>query len=291
MSSETVNLTDKQRIQMAQGLAALWALAFEYRLALERLQSFNREMNVYLSLTDLPEWFDFQAVVAYFEPQLVKANVFLQAVDVVIERNDSHELELMSYGQKLAQEMTSESVETLHAKFQKFAETTRELMEKSQAARVLAQIEFENSRLHVQNVTRAGYIENGDGTVTDTNTKLMWMQCAEGQEGPKCEGQVQEYMWDLAMSLPKQLNQRGGFAGYVDWRLPTAQELHSLVRLDERPTICAEAFPNTPVDIFWSSTVVDAGRNEVWNVYFGSGSMGSNNGDNSYAVRLVRTIV
>ena len=121
------------------------------------------------------------------------------------------------------------------------------------------------------------------------STKLMWMQCTEGQTGPHCEGQVQEYMWDMAMSLPVQLNQRGGFAGYTDWRLPTAQELHSLVRLDERPTICSEAFPNTPVDMFWSSTPVHEGSKEVWNVYFGSGSMGSNEGGNAYAVRLVRT--
>ena len=91
------------------------------------------------------------------------------------------------------------------------------------------------------------------------------------------------------MSLPVQLNQRGGFAGYTNWRLPTAQELHSLVRMDERPTICSEAFPNTPVDMFWSSTPVEVGDKEVWNVYFGSGSMGSNDRDNSYAVRLVRT--
>lgn len=289
MSVETVSLTDEQRIEMAQGLAALWALAFKHRLTLERLLSFNREINTYLTLADCPEWFDFQAVVAYFEPPLVKAGQFLQTLDGVVERNDNNEAELMSYGQKLAHEMTSESVERFQAKFDKLAETTRELVEKAQAARVLAQIEFENSRLHVQNVTRAGYIENGDGTVTDTKTKLMWMQCAEGQSGPRCEGRAQEYMWDMAMSLPVQLNQRGGFAGYTDWRLPTAQELHSLVRLDERPTICSEAFPNAPLDMFWSSTVVDAGRKEVWNVYFGSGSMGSNQGDNVYAVRLVRT--
>lgn len=289
MSSETASLTDEQRIEMAQGLAALWALAFKHRLTLERLMSFNREINAYLTLTDCPEWFDFQAVVVYFEPPLVKAGLFLQALDVVVERNDNNEAELMTYGQKLAQEMNSESVERFHAKFDTFAESTRELVEKARAARMLAQIEFENSRLHVRNVTRAGYIENGDGTVTDTKTNLMWMQCAKGQEGPRCEGQAQDYMWDSAMSLPIQLNQRGGFAGYTDWRLPTVQELHSLVRLDERPTICSEAFPNTPVDIFWSSTVVDAGRKEVWNVYFGSGSMGSNEGDNAYAVRLVRT--
>ena len=77
MSLETASLTDEQRIEMAQGLAALWALAFKYRMALERLLSFNREINPYLTLTDCPEWFDFQEAVAYFEPPLQATVLFL----------------------------------------------------------------------------------------------------------------------------------------------------------------------------------------------------------------------
>jgi hypothetical protein len=288
MSLAKARLTDEQRMEMARGLEALWALAFTHRQTLERLLSFNREMNAYLTLTDCPEWFDFQAVVAYFEPQLVKADLYLQALDAVIARNDINEAELLLYGEKLAHEVNSESVEFLHAKFRQFADTTRALVEKTQAARVLTQIESENRHQHGVNVTQAGYIENGDGTVTDIKTRLMWMQCAEGQAGPQCEGQLQQYMWDMAMALPAQRNQRGGFAGHTDWRLPTAQELHSLVRLDERPTLCSGAFPNAPAVIFWSSTPVAFGAKEVWNVYFGSGSMGRNEAGNSYAVRLVR---
>ena len=98
----------------------------------------------------------------------------------MITRNDNLEADLVTYGQQLAHEMTSDMVTSMHAKFQKFAETTRELVKKAQAARVLAQIEFENTRLHGENVTKAGYAENGDGAVTDTKTRLMWKQCAEG---------------------------------------------------------------------------------------------------------------
>ena len=136
MSLETASLTDEQRIEMTQGLAALWALAFKYRMALERLLSFNRKINPYLTLTDCPEWFDFQEVVAYFEPPLQATVLFLQELDGVITRNDNLEADLVTYGQQLAHEMTSDMVTSMHAKFQKFAETTRELVGKAQAARV-----------------------------------------------------------------------------------------------------------------------------------------------------------
>ena len=146
-------------------------------------------------------------------------------------------------------------------------------------------------------MTQAGYAENGDGTVTDVKTHLMWMQCAQGQSGPQCEGVVLQYTWDLAMRIPETLNKRGGFAGYTDWRLPNLQELQSLVRMDSHPTLCLDAFPNAPEALFWSSTQLQEGINEgqkdenalVWNVYFGSGSLGTNAQYNSYAVRLVRT--
>jgi Protein of unknown function (DUF1566) len=122
----------------------------------------------------------------------------------------------------------------------------------------------------------------------------MWMQCAEGQEGLQLTGeivgQVLQYPWEMAVRLPEHLNLRGGFAGYSDWRLPSLQELQSLVLTDERPTICAEAFPNAPATLFWSSTLVKEGGREACNVYFGSGSQGINDRDNAYSVRLVRTI-
>jgi hypothetical protein len=42
--------------------------------------------------------------------------------------------------------------------------------------------------------------------------------------------------------------------------------------------------------MFWSSTLVQEGEHEAWNVYFGSGSQGANDRDNTYSVRLVRSV-
>ncbi len=290
-------LTDQQHADMKSGQYALWALVFKYRASLERLLSFNREINHYLTMKTWDHWIDFPVLVAKFEPPLEQATQFLHELDDVVARNDVLQAELVTYGQQLTLEMTSNTAKFLVDKFHKLAQNTQQQVNDRQTARVLAQIKAEDEQHHHDQVTQAGYIENGDGTVTDVKTHLMWMQCAQGQAGPQCEGVVLQYTWDLAMRIPEALNKRGGFAGYTDWRMPTLQELQSLVKKDSHPTICLDAFPNAPEALFWSSTQLQEGINEgekdenalVWNVYFGSGSLGTNAQYNSYAVRLVRS--
>ncbi len=287
-------LTERQFEAMKSGYSALWALVRQNRNCLERLLAFNREINVYLTLKTWDQWIDFQALVRKFEPALLEATLFLQELDEVIARNDILQAELMVYGQQLVLEMKSHTVKPLVAKFHKLAQTTQKQVNEAQAVRVLAQIEAESVQLQRNKATDAGYIAHGDGTVTDTQTQLMWMQCAEGQESLQSTGeivgQVLQYPWEMAMRIPEHLNLRGGFAGYSDWRLPTLSELQSLVRVDERPTICGEAFPHAPADLFWSSTLVNDGGREACNVYFGTGSQGTNDRDNVYSVGLVRSI-
>lgn len=242
-------------------------------------------------------WINFQSLVVRFESVLDEASHFLHELDDVIARNDTLQAELMAYGEQITMEMKSNTVRYMVDQFHKMASNTQKQVDERQAARVMAQIKAEDEQRHREHVTQAGYAENGDGTVTDVKTHLMWMQCAQGQSGPQCEGVVLQYTWDLAMRIPETLNKRGGFAGYTDWRLPNLQELQSLVRMDSHPTLCLDAFPNAPEALFWSSTQLHEGINEgqkdenalVWNVYFGSGSLGTNAQYNSYAVRLVRT--
>lgn len=289
---EDSELTEQQYADMKQGLSALWALAVKNRACLERLLGFNREMNAYLALKTWDRWIDFQALVAKFEPALAEANLFLQELDAVIARNDMHQAELMTYGQQLALEMKSSTVTALVAKFHKLAQSTQKQVDEAQSSRFLAQIEAQNTQFQQQSAWSAGYQVHADGTVTDTKTQLMWMQCAEGQErllsSGEMVGQVLLYTWDLAMLVPTRVNQRSGFAGYHDWRLPTLPELQSLVQHDERPTLCSAAFPQAPIALFWTSTLVQEDGREAWNVYFGTGSTGTNDRDNAYAVRLVR---
>ncbi|MCI5117626.1 MAG: DUF1566 domain-containing protein [Candidatus Electrothrix sp. LOE1_4_5] len=130
-------------------------------------------------------------------------------------------------------------------------------------------------------------IDNGDGTITDSKTGLMWKQCLEGVSGNLCDtGSPASFTWQEALQQPGVVNKAGGFAGHTDWRLPNIRELVSLV--EEQcydPAINLNRFPNTPSSSVWSGS---PSPSAAWYVNFNSG--GSNDGSrvNYSAVRLVR---
>jgi serine/threonine protein kinase len=71
------------------------------------------------------------------------------------------------------------------------------------------------------------YSDNGDGTVTDSNTDLMWMRCAIGQKwlAKTCKGNKSEHGWNAA----KKIGRNKDYAGHGDWRLPSIKELESII--------------------------------------------------------------
>jgi hypothetical protein len=79
--------------------------------------------------------------------------------------------------------------------------------------------------------------------------------------------------------------------GHSDWRLPTADELQSIVDYGVAypgPTIDATWFPQTQGNIFWSASP-DVGYSDyAWFVSFSDGYVYYDNRDVSYYVRLVR---
>ncbi len=103
--------------------------------------------------------------------------------------------------------------------------------------------------------------DGGDGTVTDTRSKLMWMRCAIGQSWSKghCIGQSTALTWADAEHTVSTVNKSGRFF-YSDWRLPQLPELASISeRQCKNPRINLEVFPNTVADFFWSATSRPAG--------------------------------
>ncbi|MGI9211472.1 MAG: DUF1566 domain-containing protein, partial [Methylococcaceae bacterium] len=69
------------------------------------------------------------------------------------------------------------------------------------------------------------YIAGYEATVNDRVTGLMWARCVLGQtwNGITCTGTAQKYTLQQALAVNSTLS------GYKDWRLPTANELISLV--------------------------------------------------------------
>jgi len=70
------------------------------------------------------------------------------------------------------------------------------------------------------------YIDNMDGTITDSKTGLMWMK----NDSYLHSGHWLN--WYEAKAFIKKLNEKG-FANYFDWQYPTTRELKTLFNADK----------------------------------------------------------
>ena len=134
------------------------------------------------------------------------------------------------------------------------------------------------------------FTDNGNGTVTDDITSLMWDQCPYGLSGPGCaSGTVFHGDWASALATATSAN-TANYKGHNDWRVPNNRELESIVNLSAvRPAIDTAAFPGTPPDWFWSSTTYTPVPSNAWVVNFGNGGTSAGGKSNSFYVRLVRS--
>ncbi|MDP3694499.1 MAG: DUF1566 domain-containing protein, partial [Desulfocapsaceae bacterium] len=133
--------------------------------------------------------------------------------------------------------------------------------------------------------------DNGNGTVTDRKTGLIWKKCMEGLTGSNCEsGNPATFTWQAALHQPRRINSGPGFAGYHDWRLPNVKELRSIV--EEKctaPAINLVRFPNTPNGwyiMYWSSS--PSTDSSAWLVHFNNGYSDYLDRSSEHQVRLVR---
>ncbi len=130
------------------------------------------------------------------------------------------------------------------------------------------------------------------GTVFDTKTGLTWTRCPLGMQwnNNTCQDVADRMDWGEAQSAIIELNsQQDGHAGFHDWRLPTLEELGTLVESScYEPAINSEIFPNTPHTGFWSSTPDKYSRQGAWLVYFRNGSRYMGNQEYQWAIRPVR---
>jgi hypothetical protein len=155
--------------------------------------------------------------------------------------------------------------------------------------------------------TARSFTDNGDGTITDNVTGLMWEKKSD-------DGSVHDkdnlYTWStgtdqmdgtIVMDFLATLNGGGGFAGYTDWRIPNQFELYSLVNLEVVFPVTYAEFNDsctggctvttcscTESNFYWSSSTYQNGSSFAWSVDFSVGLTGGNIKTNYRRVRAVR---
>jgi hypothetical protein len=169
------------------------------------------------------------------------------------------------------------------------------------AAAILARTDgtFNPSRGLPKWFSNTRFVDNGNGTVSDTLTGLMWEKKTD-------DGTIHDkdnfYNWSSSGTAPDgeayiiflaTLNNctsgdgttiSGGFAGHCDWRLPTIAELQTII-VGINPTI----FGPTQSDYYWSSTTLAGIPLNAWGVYFYDGSLfTADKGSTPNYVRAVR---
>ena len=109
------------------------------------------------------------------------------------------------------------------------------------------------------------YTNHGDGTVTDNDTGLMWQKCSLGLSDSDClTGTELGYSWQAAVAEAS----TNSDSGYDDWRLPSRNELGSLLETAcYQPSINHNLFPNTAYE-YWSSSLSNLRGDYVWFVDF-----------------------
>lgn len=109
------------------------------------------------------------------------------------------------------------------------------------------------------------YKDNGDNTVTDTKTGLTWIKDPTSIPGFK-----NELVWKDAVKACEELD----FAGHKDWRLPTREELLTIVDLTRYSPAIDQIFTNAHSSWYWTRTPCAFSVGSAWYVGFSIGGVG-----------------
>jgi hypothetical protein len=141
----------------------------------------------------------------------------------------------------------------------------------------------------------AAFTDNGDGTITDSTTGLVWDKCSRGQVWDNttppgtCTGAASSHTWAAALAEATAANS-ASHRGHADWRLPNRTELESLIQINAHsPAIDGTYFPATPNNSYWTSTSYAPSPADAWGVDFDVGYSDADRESNTLHVRLVRS--
>ena len=104
------------------------------------------------------------------------------------------------------------------------------------------------------------FVDNGDETITDQATGLMWTQNDSGYYKARTEADG-TLNWQEALEWVQEMNDEA-FLGYSDWRLPDVKELQSIVDYSKATILTGDAAID---DLFYSTPIIN---------YFGEDDFG-----------------
>ena len=105
--------------------------------------------------------------------------------------------------------------------------------------------------------------DNGDNTMTDAVTGLMWSKDAGTPANGTCTGGAMA--WQAALNYVACLN-GNNYLGHSDWRLPNINEIESLAHIGVASSsawLTSQGFINTGAS-YWSSTTYAASTGYAW---------------------------
>ena len=112
--------------------------------------------------------------------------------------------------------------------------------------------------------------------VKDTKLGLMWQDNREAKTTEKSWKDAKRYCRNLSL------------AGYSDWRLPSYNELLTIVDYDRYKPAIMPSFKNVASKDYWSASEDVSSAKYAWEVYFDIGNSYSYSESNEYFVRCVR---
>lgn len=137
---------------------------------------------------------------------------------------------------------------------------------------------------------QANFSDNGDGTILDNSTGLVWQKCTKGQNNdPNCSGTAEPINWQNSINYCNNLD-----LANRTWRLPSINELKTLIDLEKstEPAIDLTVFPATAftsLSRYWSSTS-SPNRSAAYTILFRTGDVTTNAIKTDSTIRYVRCV-
>ena len=134
------------------------------------------------------------------------------------------------------------------------------------------------------------FVDNGDGTVTDLETKLIWKQTDSFQDTSKWNNWFRAKEYIQSLNIEK-------FAGYSDWRMPTLEEAeslhdenHSIKDMDRMDIFISSAFSPGGGFTCWTSNEMPHATAAIYYYRYGHANSNHKEDITKDSVRAVRDI-